>query len=209
FIEADTSCYTKCDRAHTCSSSMGNSLDCEDHCTLDESAVQSEVQRCLNCACVAVNASDLAPALVALGAKIRTTKQVLAAADFFSMSPNLEQDEIVKEIEIPSHAHKNSQSYHKFRIRNSIDFPIVSLASVLDANNGKFVSAKMVLGAVAPIPLRIEAVEKFLKGKEASEEVAQEAGEIAVKNARPLSKNRFKMQIVKALIKKAILETKN
>ena len=127
FIEADTSCYTKCDRAHTCSSSMGNSLDCEDHCTLDESAVQSEVQRCLNCACVAVNASDLAPALVALGAKIRTTKQVLAAADFFSMSPNLEQDEIVKEIEIPPCSQKFTELY-KFRIRNSIDFPIVSLA---------------------------------------------------------------------------------
>ena len=101
---------------------MGNSLDCEDHCTLDESAVQSEVQRCLNCACVAVNASDLAPALVALGAKIRTTKQVLAAADFFSMSPNLEQDEIVKEIEIPAMFTK----IHRAITNSEFEIPLIS-----------------------------------------------------------------------------------
>ncbi|HAZ12365.1 MAG: hypothetical protein A2X86_03925 [Bdellovibrionales bacterium GWA2_49_15] len=209
FIEADTSCYSKCDRAATCTSGPSKSLDCEDHCTWDAGVIQSEVQRCMNCACVAVNASDLAPALVALDAKIRTTKQVISAADFFAMSPNLDQDEIVKEIEIPKQKKPAKQSYLKFRVRNSIDFPIVSLASLLELNSGQFVSAKMVLGAVAPIPLRIEAVEKFLKGKTASEEVAEEAGEIAVKNAKPLAKNRFKMQIVKALIKKAILESNN
>ncbi len=206
-ILADTSCYSKCDRAETCLSNKNRGLDHEDQLTLDEKAAQSEVQRCMNCACVAVNASDLAPALVALDAKIKTTKQVISASDFFSIAPNLDQDEIVKEIEIPAVAQKTTQNYFKFRIRNAIDFPIVSLASILNSNNGKFVKVKMVLGAVAPIPLRIEAVEKFLQGKSATEEIAKEAGEIAVKNASPLAKNKYKMQIVKALIRQAILGT--
>ncbi|MBI2518867.1 MAG: FAD binding domain-containing protein [Bdellovibrio sp.] len=209
FVDAHSRCYSSCDRAQQCQALTVRGLDQEDYKTLDVSALQSEVQRCMNCSCVAVNASDLAPALVALDAKIRTTKQVVSAADFFSMSPNLDQNEIVKEIEIPANAGPVQQSYLKFRIRNAIDFPIVSLASVLNSKNGQFVSAKLVLGAVAPIPLRIEAVEKFLKGKTASEEVANEAGEIAVKNAKPLAKNKYKLQIVKALIKKAILENKN
>jgi NADPH-dependent glutamate synthase beta subunit-like oxidoreductase len=210
FLDNHSHCYDKSERIEApCAQNSCKSLDAEDHSTLNIQAVKSEIQRCLNCGCVAVNASDLAPALIALDAKIITTKKNVKAEDFFSIENILNSDEIVKEIEIPVQKQKNIQSYLKFRIRNAIDFPIVSLASVLNSNKGLLAHTKIVLGAVAPVPLRMSAVEKYLNGKEATEAVAEEAGEIAVRNAKPLSKNKYKIQIVKALIKKAILEMKH
>ncbi len=64
----------------------GRCMDCEDYETLDDGTVGLEAHRCLDCSCVAVNASDLAPALVALGATITTTKRTIAAEDFFTVN---------------------------------------------------------------------------------------------------------------------------
>ncbi|MBT3486173.1 MAG: FAD-dependent oxidoreductase, partial [Desulfobacula sp.] len=68
--------------------------------------IRSEAQRCVNCGCIAVNASDMAPALMALGAKIKTTKRILSADDFFAADimkcTILDHDELVEEIEIPA-----------------------------------------------------------------------------------------------------------
>ena len=58
---------------------------------------------------------------------------------------------------------------------------------------------------MAPIPLRLKAVEAFLEGRTAGERTAAAAGELAVKEARPLAKNLFKIQVVKALVQKAVL----
>ncbi len=207
FLESNTQCFERSGRAESaCVEDAKKSVDAEDHSTLQKQSVDSETGRCLNCGCVAVSASDMAPALIALDAKIKTTKRKMGAQDFFSAGAALATDEIVTEIEIPVQQKKNSQNYLKFRIRNSIDFPIVSLASVLSSENGVFSRAKIVLNAVAPVPLRMPEVEKFLSGKPATEQVAQEAGEIAARDARPLTKNRYKVQIMKALIKKAVLD---
>ena len=107
----------------------------EDVGTLDLDSVEEEANRCLSCACVAVNVSDLAPALMALGAKIRTTKRVIAADNFFAVGTAsttvLDADELVTELEIPLPQEANIQRYRKFRTRRSIDFAIVSVASVL------------------------------------------------------------------------------
>ncbi|TAL32327.1 MAG: FAD-binding protein [Spirochaetes bacterium] len=207
FLETNNRCYDRTERVKPeCVQTSCKSLDAEDTSTLDSQSVDSEIQRCLNCGCVAVNASDIAPALIALDAVIRTTKKKVNAEDFFSIGKALDSDEIVTEIEIPAQRKKNSQHYIKFRIRNSMDFPIVSLASVLSSDKGVFTRTKIILNAIAPIPLRMTAVEKYLTGKEATEAVAQEAGEIAARDAKPLSGNKYKIQIMKALIKKAILE---
>ena len=186
------------------------SVDKEDCLGLDSNEIKTEANRCFNCGCVAVNASDIATALVALSAKIKTTKRTIGAEQFFTAKPMkstiLDIDELVTEIQMPSPKPGTKQRFLKFRIRNSLDFPIVSLALVLNINSDQIKSAKMVLGAVAPIPLRIKAAEDFLKGKLPSEEVAEEAGDIAVQGAIHLAKNEYKAQIIKALIKRALLE---
>ena len=185
-------------------------IDREDRSTLNAATIKDEASRCLNCSCVAVSPSDIAPALIALGAKIRTTKRVLAAEDFFGAVPLgstvLEVGELIREVEIPSPESMARQAYYKFRIRNAIDFPIVSLAAVFGLRrDGKFGRVRLALGAVAPVPLRLETVEDFLEGKTPSEDVAAAAAEIAVQESQPLSKNSFKVQIVRALVTKAVL----
>jgi CO/xanthine dehydrogenase FAD-binding subunit len=184
-------------------------LDGEDVSTLDRAAVLAEAERCVNCGCVAVNASDLAPALVALGARIRTTQRTLAAEDFFAaglMSTTaLRADELVTEVLVPAAAPGSVQSYQKFRIRNAIDFPIVGVASVLELRAKKVVRARLALGAVAPLPLRLRAVEDFLVGKALDEGTIAAAAALAVRDARPLAQNGFKVQLVRALLKKALL----
>ncbi len=156
-------------------------LDTEDCVTLDEGAARMEAHRCLDCSCVAVNASDLAPALVALGATIRTTKRSIAAEDFFTVRPMsttvLDVDELVTEISVPAPAAGSRFAFHKFRIRNSIDFPIVSVASVLTFDGAEITDARIALGAVAPVPLRAVNVEEFLIGRTADEETAEHGGD--------------------------------
>jgi NADPH-dependent glutamate synthase beta subunit-like oxidoreductase/CO/xanthine dehydrogenase FAD-binding subunit len=185
-------------------------IETEDVNTLDLASVEKEVSRCLNCACVAVNVSDLAPALVALGAKIRTTKRVIDAEKFFAVGTAsttvLDSDELVTELEIPIPPKESIQRYRKFRIRRSIDFAIVSLASVLSLRDDKIQKAAVVLGAVAPIPLRAVDVERFLVGRRPDTETAEAAGVIAVRTACPAPKNAFKAQIVKAMLREAVLE---
>ena len=79
--------------------------------------------------------------------------------------------------------HKN------FRIRNSIDFPIVSSASVLTFDGAMIKDARIAFGAVAPIPLRAANVEELPIGRTANEETAELAGIIASRQAFPLARN--------------------
>lgn len=184
-------------------------LDGEDLATLDVGAITAEAQRCLNCGCIAVNASDLAPALIALDARVRTTTRTLPAEDFFAArvmsSTVLEPGELVTEILLPDPPRGAVSGYQKFRIRNAIDFPIVGVATSLTIEHGKIAVARVALGAVAPLPLRAHEVERFLTDRAPDEATAEVAGILAVKSAQPLARNGFKVQLVKALLKKAIL----
>jgi CO/xanthine dehydrogenase FAD-binding subunit len=118
----------------------------------------------------------------------------------------LRPDELVTEIQIPPRPPGCKQSYLKFRIRNAIDFPIVGVATVLTLEGDKVADARIALGAVAPVPLRAREAETFLAGKVLTEETVQVAGELAVKGAQVLARNRYKVQIVKALLRKALLD---
>ena len=114
----------------------------EDSATLALDALTQEPTRCANCGCVAVNASDLAPALVALDAQVKTTQRTLAIGDLFaaaeSKSTILAPDELIEEIVIPAPPPGSRQHYLKFRTRNAIDFPIVSVAFCADMQGGRF-----------------------------------------------------------------------
>jgi xanthine dehydrogenase YagS FAD-binding subunit len=86
-------------------------------------------------ACLAVNPSDIAPALIALDATIITSKREIAAEDFWTVGiPNstiLEKDEIVTEIQIQTPASGVKSAFLKFALRTSIDFPIVNCVLLL------------------------------------------------------------------------------
>lgn len=185
------------------------SIDAEVVSSLDLSAVGAEANRCFNCGCVAVNASDIAPVLIALNAKIKTTKRVIEAERFFTVEGNkttvLYDDEIVTEIRVPAPKSGTKQTFTKFALRPTIDFAVVSVATAITTKAGKVSDARIVLGAVAPMPYRATDAEAILKGNAITEALAETAGATAVKNALPLSDNKYKAQIAKTLVKRAIL----
>ena len=167
-----------------------------------------EATRCMNCGCYAVNPSDVAPALVALGATVVTNERRISAemvcCDKLKTSEMLLPGEIALSFEIPIQEGA-VMHYDKFRLRESVDFAIASLASVLKAKDGVITDAKLVMGGVAPIPLRREKVEEFLTGREANEENAEKAAEMALEGALIMEKNEYKAVEAKNLIKNAVM----
>lgn len=181
----------------------------EDSLSLSLNEAIEEANRCMNCGCYAVNPSDVAPALLALNATVKTNLREISAEEFFTtqlkVSEVLKQGEIVEEIIVPK-VEGAIMSYDKFRLRKSVDFAIVSLASIYGVENGKILGAKLVMGGVAPVPIELKEAESYLIGKEITEETAEKAAELAVKNAIPLDDNKYKVVEMKALIKNSIMK---
>jgi NADPH-dependent glutamate synthase beta subunit-like oxidoreductase/CO/xanthine dehydrogenase FAD-binding subunit len=178
--------------------------------TLD--AAMQEAQRCFNCGCVAVNPSDIGLALVALGAKIVTTKRTLGADVFFTAtaatSTLLEEGELITEIRVPRQPADARQGYAKFTLRKPVDFSIVSVAAVTRVAEGHCTEARLVLGGVAPVPVRAAAAEELLKGKPLDETAARQAARAALWDAQPLAMNEYKVQIARTLIARVLLESR-
>jgi CO/xanthine dehydrogenase FAD-binding subunit len=176
--------------------------------------VEKEANRCLNCGCDGVNPSDMAPALIALDAKIVTTKRTIKAEDFWvadrGLKPTLlENDEIITEIQIPRPMADVKSAFLKFAMRKSIDFPIVNCAAAIESADGVVRSARICLNAVYSNPYRAIKAELAIRGKSINEDNAEAAGIAAVSDAIPLPYNKFKIQIAKTLVKRTILACNN
>ena len=158
-------------------------------------------------ACFAVHPSDTAPALVALDAKIKTSKRTINAEDFWDFKVNgatvLDANEIVTEIQVPTPASGSKSAFIKLAIRKSIDFPVVNCAAAI--NGG---AARICLNAVFNKPYRATAAEAAIAGKTINETNAEAAGEAAVSGNMPLEQSKYKVQIAKTLVKRAILACK-
>jgi xanthine dehydrogenase YagS FAD-binding subunit len=159
--------------------------------------------------CFAVGPSDIGIALVALDASIVTTKRSLPAELFFKATAThstvLAADELIREIQIPKPSAAARQRYEKFTLRRPIDFAVVSVASVVMMGDGICKDARIVLGAVAPDPVRALKAENAIRGKTISEDIAAEAATLALTGASPLKMNAYKVEIAKTLVKRAIL----
>ena len=162
-------------------------------------------------ACIAVNPSDTAPALVALNATIKTNKRDIAAEEFWAVkipgSTVLDDDEIVTEIQVPAFSGKSA--FVKFAIRKSIDFPIVNCAAAISGS-----SARICLNAVHNLPYRATAAEEAIAGKEINEANAEAAAEAGLAGATPMPAsgsnpgNKWKVSAAKGVMKQTILACK-
>ena len=163
--------------------------------------------------CVAVNPGDMAPALIALNARIKTSRRTVAIGDFFSAdgekSTILDADEIVTEIQLPTPDTDTKSTFIKFALRQSIDFPVVNCAAMIKTGKGTVEAARICLNAVYNQPYRATAAEKAITGRSISESTAEEAGRAAVAGASPLSENRYKVEIARALVKRSILSLRD
>ena len=163
---------------------------------------------------VTVHASSAAPALIALGARVRIAGQggarELPLGDFF-VTPDAPyaRENVLKANELVTHvllgpAQLNSASY-EVRHKNSHDWPLSLASVVLQLDGKKCTGATVCLGAVAPVPWRAAAAEKVLVGAEVTAETAAKAADAAVSGASPLSRNAYKVQTARACVRRAVL----
>ncbi|MFP4642324.1 MAG: FAD-dependent oxidoreductase [Dehalococcoidia bacterium] len=187
------------------------SIDKEDALGLGLSEIEGEANRCFNCGCVSVNSSDTGLALTALGARVTIAGpkgiRTVPIAEFFGkLGTILETGEVVTEIQVPQPPKGARQTFLKHRVRKAVDFGIVSVASVITEKAGKCDDARIVLGSVAPAPMRATKAEQAVKGKAIDSSSAGAAGAAAVAGAIPLSTNAYKIEIAKTLVKRALLQ---
>lgn len=162
-----------------------------------------------------VHPSSLAVPAVAYGARFRIVgpsgEREVAAEDYF-VTPDknlfreniLGQDELLTHVVLPPPRNARSASY-EVRFKQSHDWPLALATVVLTMNGNTVLAARVVMGAVAPIPWRAPAAEAALVGKQITEAVALAAGEAAVTGARPMSGNAYKVQIARTAVKRAVM----
>jgi hypothetical protein len=187
------------------------SIDIEDALGLSSGEIAEEANRCFNCGCVSVHPSDMGVVLVALGAQVKIagpegTRTIPIENFFDSLRNTLKEDEIVIEIQVPQPSDGARQTFLKFRLRESVDFPIVSVASIITIDGGVCRDARIALGAVAPAPIRATMVEQAIKGKAINAATAESASKAAITGVIPLAMNAYKIEIIKTLVKRAILD---
>jgi len=163
-----------------------------------------------------VHPSDLAPALIALGAEIVLRSKsgerrmplekfyVLPADGDVTKETVLQDGEIVTEIVVPKAAAGSRSTYVKFKERESYDFALSAVAASVVIEGGVVKSARICLGAVAPVPWRVERAEKLLVGRALDETAARAAAEAALHGAEPLSQNGYKVPLTKTLVERAL-----
>jgi xanthine dehydrogenase YagS FAD-binding subunit len=156
--------------------------------------------------CFAAHPSDCAPILVALGATVVTNKKSLPIADMFAgLANTLTAGEIITEIQVPTPAAGTKQVYKKWAHRKAIDFPEVGVAAFLTISGGNVTDAKIVMSGISPIPYRSTAAENAIKGGALNDTRAIAAGAAAVQGSTPLPNNKWKVQITKTMVKRALL----
>ena len=157
--------------------------------------------------CIAVHPSDTAPALIALDARIKTSKRIVRAQNFFRVgecrTTVLDDDEIVTEIQVPQPPGKST--FAKFALRKAIDFPIVNGAAMIAVSGGVVSAAQICLNAVYIIPYKATLAEQTLLGQPLDEASAQAAADAVVSNARPRHRNQYMVEIARTLVKKMVL----
>jgi 4-hydroxybenzoyl-CoA reductase subunit beta len=135
--------------------------------------------------CVAMSSTDCAPALLVLAAKVKLVsasgERQVALEEFYNNDGidylRRRPDEILTEVAfdtVPS-------TYWKLRRRGAFDFPVLGVAAAIHEG-----SARIALGAVASRPFLVDSANNFLRGKQLSDEVIDEAGRLAASRAKPM-----------------------
>jgi xanthine dehydrogenase YagS FAD-binding subunit len=165
--------------------------------------------------CVAVSPSDTAPALVALDAKmvIKSSKgERVASTDEFFIGPktditrltSMKPEEILTAVRIPNTWAGARFYFEKVADRDSWDFALVNVAAAIIVNNGVVERSRIASGGVSAVPRRLTVVEQVIQGKPAEEATAKLAGQAAIRGARPLNYNQFKIPLMANLVTRAV-----
>lgn len=169
--------------------------------------------------CYAVYSGDLPPPLMAMEAKIRLTdgerERVIPVENLFSGDGKrpiaIGTQEIVTNVIFPPIRH-GSGKFLKYRVRGSIDFPLVNVAVFIrKAQNGRCENAKIIVGGVDSAPLRMKEAEEILQGEKLCENLLERAAEACREKVRPVNNTggspAYRRRMVHLLIKEALRKT--
>jgi xanthine dehydrogenase YagS FAD-binding subunit len=162
-----------------------------------------------------VHPSSLAVPMLAYGATFRLAgpkgERMVPASDYFTLpSKNirtenvLAPDELLTHVILPPPGDVKSGHY-EVRYKASHDWPIAFATVLLTMDSSTVKNARVVIGAVAPVPWRSQPAEQSLAGKPITEATAAAAADAALQDARPLKQNAYKVQVAKVAVKRAIL----
>jgi xanthine dehydrogenase YagS FAD-binding subunit len=164
-----------------------------------------------------VSASRIAPALIALGARLRIvgpapTDETLLPVEAFYRTPRDEgqRENVLQPNQVLTHIHlppADGQANATYEVRQGAgpDYPLASAAASLHIELGVVRQATIVLGQVAPTPWLSAEAEQVIRGQVVNQATAQAAGEAAVSVATPLSGNAYKVQLARVAVQRAIL----
>ena len=162
-------------------------------------------------ACIAVNPSDMAVALAALGAVVHLegtggarTLPLIELHRLPGGRPDLETTlkpgELITAVEIPPHPKAIRSTYRKVRDRASYAFALVSVAAMLEVEDNHIKEVRLALGGVAPKPWRASKAEQTLRGRPATRDQFAAAAAAELADAKPLKDNGFKIELVRRTI---------
>jgi len=164
--------------------------------------------------CYIVYPSDMAPALIALDARVEIAgpegKRSVPLEKFY-VSPEttslketiLSPQEMMVAVDIPAASRGRKGAYLKLKERQAFDFALVSVAVSVRLQGSRVADSRVVFGGIAPFPARSATAEAALRGKDLKSAVA-EACAAAVQGAAPLSKNGYKIDAAKAVLEQAL-----
>jgi aerobic carbon-monoxide dehydrogenase medium subunit len=167
--------------------------------------------------CSAWPSADTAPPLIALGASVKLHgakgERTVLVENYFARAGKsvIEPDEILTQVTIPVPQLNSTGTYLKLMRRNAMDLSMVGVATllVLDSDNTVCKDALIVLGAVAPTPVRALEAEKIIVNKAIDLDVAAQAGQIASDNVNPRTSIRasgeYRKEMVAVQVKRALL----
>jgi len=166
--------------------------------------------------CYIVQASSIAPALLAFGARIRIVRaggEREIPIERFYVPPDddveretvLAPGELIAEVIVPDPKGTTLSGFREYREKQSFDWALVAASVVLDVDGTMCRDARIVLGAVAPIPWRAAAAADALRGKTLSRETAGQAADAALRGADPMAENAYKIPLARSVVFRTIL----
>ena len=164
-----------------------------------------------------VSPSSIAPALIACGAKVRILgpngARELPLEKFYVIphsqderEHDLKPNEMVAEIAVPAPAPGGKTAHYEVRQKAQFDWPLATAAVALTMDGATVHEARVVLGQVAPTPWVSAEARSALVGQHLTEQVANAAAGAAVKTAKGLGRNDYKIQLTQVAIRRALLQ---
>jgi xanthine dehydrogenase YagS FAD-binding subunit len=161
--------------------------------------------------CIALHPSDVAVALVAFDAVVRTVgvdgEREIPIDAFYLLpgdTPHVEHPlahgELIVAIDLPALPIARRSVYLKFRDRQSYEFALVSIAAAIDVADGRIADVRVALGGVGTKPWRARRAEEHLIGGPATSEGFAEAAAVELADPQPREHNAFKVQLAQRAI---------